>query len=183
MAWIVKRSGSMKIERRDEPYLTDALKQKLESETLPRYPTKQAATLPALHLIQHEYNWIPYQAVEEVAAFLDLKPADVYDTATFYDEFFLQPKGKYLVQVCESIACELCGHEKLLEKLRDKYDLVPGETTDDEKITLMIVECLGACDFAPAVLINGKLYEKVTWEQLEATLEHLPDNPKDFDAH
>jgi NADH:ubiquinone oxidoreductase subunit E len=121
--------------------------------------------------------------VEEVAEFLELRPADVYDTATFYDEFFLQPKGKYLVQVCESIACELCGHEKLLEKVREKYDLVPGETTDDEKITLMIVECLGACDFAPAVLINGKLYEKVTWEQLEATLENLPDDPRDFEAH
>ncbi len=183
MAWIVKPSGTQQIERRDEPYLTEALKRRIAEEYLPRFPTKRAATLPALHLVQHEYNWLPFQAIEEVAEFLELSAAEVWDTATFYEEFFLEPKGRYLVQICQSIACELCGYINLEEKLKAKLDIIPGETSDDEKFTLQIVECLGACDLAPVVMINGKLYEKVTWAQLEATLDSLPDDPAEFNAH
>ena len=183
MAWIVEPRAKQQIDRRDEPYLTDEMKRKLEAEVLPKYPTKRAAILPVLHEVQHHWNWIPAQAIEETAAFLDLSAADVFDTATFYEEFFLEPKGKYLVQICQSISCELCGHENLLRKVQEKYDVVPWETTEDERFTLMTVECIGACDFAPAVLINGKLYKKMTWEQLEHTLESLPEDPKELDAH
>jgi NADH-quinone oxidoreductase subunit E len=183
MAWIIKPRATEQIDRRDQPYLTDAMKQKLEAEVLLRYPTKRAATLPVLHEIQHEHNWIPAQAVEEAAAFLELSPAEVFDTATFYEEFFLEPKGKYLVQVCQSISCELCGHESLLEKVQDKLDIIPGETTEDGRITLMMVECLGSCDTAPVAMINGKRYDNVTWEQFEATLDNLPDDPAAFNAH
>ena len=94
MAWIVKPSGTQQIERRGEPYLAETMKAKLTDEVLPRYPNKRAALLPVLHEVQHEHNWIPYQAIEEVAEFLDLSAADVYDTATFYEEFFLEPKGR-----------------------------------------------------------------------------------------
>jgi len=180
MAWIVKPSGTQQIERRDEPYLSETMKAKLTDEVLPRYPNKRAALLPVLHEVQHEHNWIPYQAIEEVAEFLDLSAADVYDTATFYEEFFLEPKGRYLLQICHSISCELCGHTRLLDKLAEKYDLVPGETTDDGKFTLQMVECLGACDDAPAVQINGVLHKKMTWDRLEALLESLPDDPHDY---
>ncbi len=183
MAWIVEDLANKKIERRAEPYLTESMKAEATEHVLPRFPTKRAALLPVLHMVQHEHNWIPPQAIEEVGAFLELSAADVYDTATFYEEFYLEPKGKYLVQVCQSISCELCGHESLLDKLMARLDIADGETTDDGKITLMTVECLGACGDAPAALINGKLYEKVTWEQLEAVIEGLPDDPKNFDAH
>lgn len=182
MAWIVKPSGTMQIERRGEPYLDDALKAELTNNVLHRYPTKQAATLPALHAVQHKHNWLPYQAIEEIAAFLELEPSQVYDTATFYEEFFLEPKGKYLIQVCQSIACELCGYVNLEQKLRERYDIVNGETTDDGKLTLQMVECLGMCDDAPAVLINGKMYKKVSWDEVEAAIDGLPDDPARFDA-
>jgi NADH-quinone oxidoreductase subunit E len=183
MPWIVKPSATQQIDRRDQPYLTDALKRQLAERYLPRFPDKRAATLPALHLVQHTHNWIPFQAIEEIAAFLELSAAEVWDTATFYEEFFLEPKGRYLVQVCQSISCELCGQVDLQQKLQRKLDIVPGETTEDEKFTLQVVECLGACDLAPVVMINGKLYASVTWEQLEATLDALPDDPKAFDEH
>jgi NADH-quinone oxidoreductase subunit E len=183
MAWIVKNSGTQQIDRRAEPYLTDQMQAELREKYLPRFPTKQAATLPALHLVQHRWNWIPYQAIEEVAAFLELKPADVYDTATFYEEFFLEPKGRYLVQICQSIACELCGHETLADRFKARYDIEDMETTDDGRFTLMMVECIGACGGAPAVLINGRLYEHVSWEQLEQTLDGLPDDPAAFESH
>jgi NADH-quinone oxidoreductase subunit E len=180
MAWIVKPSGTQQIERREQPYLTEQIKAHATAEILPRYPNKRAALLPVLHEVQHEHNWIPYQAIEEVAAFLELKPADVYDTATFYEEFFLQPKGKYLVQICQSISCELCGHEDLLQRMMEKYDIVPNEITEDDRFTIQIVECLGACDDAPAVAINGVLHKKMTWEQLEVVLEELPADPHDY---
>jgi len=173
MAWIVKNSGTAPIERRDQPYLNDALKAKLTDEILPRFPNKQAATLPALHLVQHEYNWIPYQAIEEIGEFLELSAAEIWDTATFYEEFFLEPKGKYLIQICQSIACELCKYNELEDKLRDKLDIVNGETTDDGKFTLQMVECLGACDMAPVVHLNGHQHDKVSWEELAKTLDEL----------
>ena len=182
MPWIVKPSGTQQIERRDTPYLTEAMRAELEAETLPRYPTKQAATLPALHAVQHAYGYIPYQAIEEIGSFLDLTAAEVYDTATFYEEFFLEPKGKYLIQICQSIACELCGCFDLKGWLTDKLQIANTETTDDGKFTLQMVECLGMCDDAPAVLINGKMYRKVTAEQMETVLAGLPDDPTQFDA-
>lgn len=175
MAWIVKNSSTMQIDRRDEPYLSAALKEKLEAEIIPRYATRQAATLPVLHAIQHEHNWLPHQALEETAEFLGLSAGEVIDTATFYEEFFLQPKGKHLVQVCQSLSCELCDHEPMLQKIQQKLGLISGETTDDGLVTLMTVECLGSCGTAPALLIDEKLHENVTWEQVEKLLDDLAE--------
>ena len=124
MAWITKPSGSTQVQRRDEPYLTPAMKQHIEQTIMPRYPQKRAALLPILHEIQHHYNWIPAQALEEAAALLDISPAQALDTASFYEEFFLQPKGKYLLQICRSIACELCGEVPLQQKLEQKLGII-----------------------------------------------------------
>src|SRR5438046_10481255 len=118
MAWLVKNSAAATVERRPEPYLDDALKAQLERDVIPRFPNRRAATLPTLHAIQHKHNWLPYQAIEEAAAFLGLKPSEVLDTATFYEEFWLRPKGRYLIMVCQSIACEPRGHDRLIDKLR-----------------------------------------------------------------
>src|SRR5262249_52283339 len=102
MAWIVKNSANTPVERREAPYIDAKMKEELEREVIPRSPTRRAATLPVLHAIQHKHNWLPYQAVEEAAAFLELSPAEVLDTASFYEEFWLQPKGRYLIMVCQS---------------------------------------------------------------------------------
>ena len=103
MAWIVE-DRRRKVEEAGGPYLSDALKQHLTETFIPRYPNKRAVLLPALHAVQHEYGWIPVQAMEEVAQFLELAPAEVIDTASFYEEYWLKPKGKYLIQVCRSKA-------------------------------------------------------------------------------
>ena len=87
MAWITKPSATTKIERRDEPYLTDEMAKLIREEYQPRFETTMACILPALHLIQHEYGWVPKQAMDEIAKALAVKPADVYDTATFYEEY------------------------------------------------------------------------------------------------
>jgi NADH-quinone oxidoreductase subunit E len=173
MAWIMKNSAAMTINRRDEPYLTDQMKAALEADVLPRYPTRQAATLPVLHAVQHEHNYLPYQAVEEAAAFLGVSASEMLDTATFYEEYWLTPKGKYLIMVCQSISCELMNHGQLLEMIQDKLGIGPGETTDDGKFTLMTAECLGSCGTAPCALINETLHENLTAENFDAQIGAL----------
>ena len=162
MAWITKDSAGMKVERRSEPYLTPAMRQELTDKYLPRYARKQGALLPALHMLQHEYGWIPGQAMLEVADFLALKPSDVIDTASFYEEYWLKPKGRHLVQVCRSIACEFCGQKEITQALKDKLGIEVGETTDDGEFTLIELECLGSCGTAPAALVDETLHENLT---------------------
>jgi len=173
MAWIVKNSATEQIERCDQPYLDEDLKAQLEAQVLPKYPTKQAAVLPVLHAVQHKHNWIPIQAIEETAEFLDLPPAEVLDTASFYEDFWLKPKGKYLIMICQSISCELMGHVTLLEKIKAKLGIEVGQTTENNRFTLMTAECLGSCDTGPCALVNERLYESLTTENFERILDKL----------
>lgn len=175
MAWITKPSGSTKIETRDEPYLTPAMKARLSSEMLPRYETGLAALLPCLHEIQHAYGWIPAQAMMEIAAFLSIKPSEVIDTASFYEEYWLRPKGKHLIAVCRSIACEVCDHQKITDAIREKLGIEVGETTDDDRFTLVEVECLGSCDTAPVALIDEELFERLTPEAAVRAIDATRD--------
>ncbi|MFN0134083.1 MAG: NADH-quinone oxidoreductase subunit NuoE [Phycisphaerales bacterium] len=162
MAWITKNSAAARIARRDEPYLTDAMKSDLHQRVFPRYETRLACTMPGLHLIQHQYGWVPAQAMDELAVFLGVSPAEVLDTASFYEEYWLKPKGRHLVSVCRSIACEFCGQPALTQAIKDALGIDVGETTDDGRFTLIELECLGACGGAPAILIDETLHEGVT---------------------
>lgn len=173
MAWISKNSATIEIEHRAEPYLDGSLRKQLEAEVLPRYPTRQAATMPVLHALQEVHGWLPHQAIEEVAGFLDLSAAEVLDTASFYEEYWLSPKGKYVVWVCQSISCELLGQVDLLNQIKQKLGIDVGETTADGRFTLMTVECLGSCGTAPCALVNEKLYENITTENFENVLDGL----------
>jgi len=180
MAWIVEDRRVAKFDRREEPYLTDALKQHLTDKYIPRYPTKRAVLLPALHLIQHTYNWIPMQALEEVAGFLEISPAEALDTASFYEEYWLKPKGKYLVGVCRSLACEICGSRDITERLKHKLGIEVGETTADGRFTLIEMECLGSCGTAPVALVNEVLAEEIDPAKLEDVLDRLPADPHEY---
>src|ERR1700683_695979 len=123
MAWITENRTHAPARNSATPYPTDALKTHLRETYLPRFPTKRAALLPALHLIQHTYNWIPTQALQEIAEFLEIAPSEALDTASFYEEYWLKPKGKYLLQVCRSFACELCQSEELTAHLQKKLNI------------------------------------------------------------
>jgi len=176
MAWIAKESANGKIERRDEPYLTDAMKKELDEEFLPRFEVKKGALLPALHLIQHAYGWIPKQAMAEIAEHLELEPAEVYDTASFYEEYWLKPKGKHLVSVCRSIACAFCGQREITEAFKAKLGVDVGETTADGRFTLVELECLGSCGTAPVALIDEALHENLTPEQVSRLVDRVEDS-------
>ncbi len=170
MPWITKDSGTTNIDRRDEPYLTDTLVAEIRDTYLPRYERKAGALLPALHLVQHEYGWIPHQAMVEIARLLDMTPADVIDTASFYEEYWLKPKGKHVVAVCRSIACEFCGQPEITDAVREHLGVDVGETTDDNEFTIIELECLGSCGTAPVMLVDHDLHENVKPEQVAGIL-------------
>ncbi|MBX3358462.1 MAG: NAD(P)H-dependent oxidoreductase subunit E [Phycisphaeraceae bacterium] len=178
MAWITKNSATTAVDRRSEPYLTGAMKDRLSRDILPRYERKQGALLPALHMIQHEYGWVPPQAMEELADFYGLQPSDVIDTASFYEEYWLKPRGKHLVAVCRSIACEFCGQGAVSEACKDALGVDVGETTDDGAITLIEVECLGSCGTAPALLVDETLHENVRPDQVAALIDGARNSAK-----
>jgi NADH-quinone oxidoreductase subunit E len=175
MAWTVKPSATMQIPTRDEPYLTDEMKSRFEAEIIPRYERKMGALLPILHDVQHRYSHIPHQAMIEIAQLLEITPAEVLDTVSFYEEFHTEPVGKYVIAVCQSIACEVCGHQAIVDHLREKLDIEPHETTDDGKFTLLTLECLGACDGAPCALVNDDRYDNLTIAEIDEILNRLPD--------
>ncbi len=180
MAWATENRTLPAAKTSDGPLLTDAMKAHLKDVYFPRYPTKRAVLLPALHYIQHTYNWIPTQAVEEIADFLEIAPSEALDTASFYEEYWLKPKGKYLLQVCRSFACEICQSEKLTEHLQNKLNIEAGESTKDGKYTLVELECLGACGTAPVAMVNETLFENLTPEKLDEILASLPEDPHQF---
>lgn len=135
------------------PAISEAIREKILAY-IPRYPRKQAVTLPALHLVHDEYRTVSNEAIVEIAALLDLHPSEVHDTMTFY-EFFKHDGdklGKTRLWVCRGLACMLRGAYETLEHCEQKLGVKCGETTADGKITLEFAECIGACDGAPACL-------------------------------
>jgi NADH-quinone oxidoreductase subunit E len=151
--------------------LTEDLRQKILAY-LPRYPSKQAVTLPALHLVHDALRCVSRQAIREIADLLDLSPAEVHDTMTFY-QFFREedaPLGRTRLWVCRSLACALRGGDALLSDLCQRLHVKPGGTTPDGKITLEFAECLGACEGAPAVMINDEHRHNATAPELVAEL-------------
>ncbi|MGI9012900.1 MAG: NADH-quinone oxidoreductase subunit NuoE [Phycisphaerales bacterium] len=139
----------------------------------PRYETNLGALMPVLHDIQHEYGYVPYQAMQEIAAFLDINDADVLDCVSFYEEFHTEPTGKYIIGICQSIACEICGHKEILDHVRAKLGIEPHETTEDGCFTLLAMECLGSCDTAPVALVNETLHENLTIEKFDQILNEV----------
>jgi NADH-quinone oxidoreductase subunit E len=156
------------------PVLTEAMRERIKAY-LPRYPSRQAVTLPALHIVQDELRCVPLEAVKEIAEILELHPSQVYDTLSFYGFFRDEkdPLGKHRVWVCRSISCMLRGGEELLEGLCEKLHVKPGERTADGKITLDFGECLGMCEAAPCMMIDDELTGNLTVEKAAKVLQDL----------
>jgi len=146
----------------------DAMK-KLE----PRYPTKVALLLPALHAAQDEWGWLPKEVLEEIGEYIGIHPAQVREVASFYTMYNLKPVGKYHIKVCTNVACCLRGADELVEHLEQKLGIHCGETTPDRRFTLMEEECLGACGTAPAMMLNEDYHENLSQERVDQLLEGL----------
>ncbi len=153
----------------DEPYtpvFTGARRAELDT-ILSRYPTKMAALLPALWIVQDTHGWVSEAAVEEVAAVLDLTPAYVKGVLSFYTMYHQHPVGKHFVQVCTTTPCNVCGAEDVVKAFLEHTGCGElGLTSADGRFTVIEVECLGACGFATPVMINNEFIESVTPERV-----------------
>jgi len=154
--------------------LTQELREKILSY-VPKYPNKRAVTLPALHIVHDALRQISHEAIVEIAELLELHPAEVQDTMTFYE--FFKGEGERLGQtrlwICRGLACMLRGAYELIEQAEQRLGICCGQTTADDKITLEFAECIGACDGAPACLRNDVHVMNMTPEKLDALLHEL----------
>lgn len=154
--------------------LSEELREKIKSY-LPRYPSKQAVTLPALHLVQDALRCVPWEAIREIADLLDLSPAEVHDTMSFYGIFREQdrPLGRHRLWVCRSLSCSLRGGEELLGHFCSQLQVQAGGTSADGTITVESAECLGVCEGAPCVLVNDEHRMNISPEKADQLVQEL----------
>jgi len=140
-----------------------------------RYPADQrrSAVLPALYLAQHQQGYITANAIRHVAELLGITRADVEDVVSFYTMFYTKPVGRFVLQVCRTLSCALNGAERVTEELSAKLGIRPGETDASGTFTLLEVECLGACDRAPVVMVNDAWHECLQPNDAGALIDDL----------
>ena len=166
--------------------------QKKAEEAISLYPKgkQQSAVMPLLDLAQRQVGeegakatpvyggWIPRAAMDKIAEYLDMPPMKVYEVASFYSMYNMAPVGKYLVQICGTTPCWLCGSDEIIQTCTKHLGIGMGETTPDGKFTLVEVECLGACVNAPMVQINDDYYEDLTGDTMREILDLLAADMK-----
>ncbi len=146
-------------------------------EVVSRYPEgkQKSGLLPILHLVQAEYGWVSADAMDKVAVYLNILPIEVYEVATFYTMFLLQPKGKYVLEICRTGPCCLVGAERIMGHLQQKLGVKEGEVTADGLFSWRGVECLAACGFGPVLQIGPEytFYENLTEEKVDELIDNL----------
>jgi NADH-quinone oxidoreductase subunit E len=144
------------------------------NEIIARYPEgkQKSALIPILHIAQEENNgWLSAEAMDYVASLLQLKPIEVYEVATFYSMYNLKPVGKHVFEVCQTGPCMVKGSDQIIAYIKQKLGIGVGETTKDGMFTLKLVECLGACGYAPMMQLGNYYKEHLTPERVDAIIE------------
>jgi NADH-quinone oxidoreductase subunit E len=141
------------------------------NEELTHCPAKASAAVEALNIVQRYRGWVSDESLGEIARLLGMTPDELDAVATFYSFIFRKPVGKHVILVCDSISCWIMGYNPLLDILRMKLNIGFGETTVDKRFTLLPISCLGACDRAPAMMVDDDLHGPVTPEMMDAILE------------
>lgn len=145
----------------------------LAREIIRRYPLPKSALIPLLHLAQEQHGWVSEEAMVHIAELVDVTPAEVIGTCSFYEMFKREPVGEYLINVCTNISCMLLGGEELLHHLEDRLDIRPGSTTPDGRFTLEDVECIAACTEAPCLTVNYRYFHQITHDEADQLIEDL----------
>ncbi len=148
------------------------------NEILKSYNYEKSSLITILQKVQEIYKFLPEDAITYIGEHIEgLSPATVYGVATFYAQFSLEPKGKYEIKVCDGTACHVRGSSAVLTAIKEKLNLENGKyTTSDGLFSLEIVNCLGACALAPAIVINGKVHAKMTPEAVSVIIDTLTKN-------
>ncbi|HWV46604.1 MAG TPA: NADH-quinone oxidoreductase subunit NuoE [Nitrospira sp.] len=140
-------------------------------EALKHYPDKRAGTIDALLLLQRHRGWVSDQSLLDIAQFLDMTREDVDGVATFYNLIFRQPVGRHILFMCDSISCWIMGYERVRQQLTSRYGVDMGQTTNDGRLTILPIACLGHCERAPAIMMDGDVYGNVTPDKIECIVE------------
>jgi len=141
------------------------------NEVLDKYQDMHGALMPVLQEIQDHYGYIPEPAVHLTAERLNVYSSQIYGVLTFYAQFHLEPRGKYIVRVCKGTACHVKGAERIGETLHDRLGIGHAETTDDLKFTAEFVACIGACGMAPVIMVNEGTYGSMTVQKMDEVIE------------
>lgn len=158
-----------------ETLFNDSLRQQMDS-WIAKYPAgqEQSAVIPCLHILQDaNEGWLSRAIMDALAEYLSIPSISVYEVATFYTMFELEPVGEHKISVCTNISCMLCGSETIMNHLQQKLDIKPGETSEDGRFTLKEVECLGACVGAPMMLLDRDYHEFLTPDKIDKILDGL----------
>jgi NADH-quinone oxidoreductase subunit E len=150
--------------------LTAIEKQAIDHE-IELVPYRKASVIEALKIVQQHRGWISDESVEEIAAYLEISPAEVDSVATFYNLIFRKPVGRHIILLCDSISCYVMGYRLLHKALEEKLHIRMGQTSEDNRFTLLPNVCLGCCDHAPALMIDKDLYRDVESTQLDDILK------------
>lgn len=153
--------------------LSDIEKREIDQE-IKHYPAKRAACIEALKIVQRQRRWISDESISEIAEYLEMSPEELDNVATFYNLVFRKPVGKHVILICDSVTCYIMGYQNILEHFKASYGINLGETTADNRFTLLPIPCLGTCDHAPALIIDEDMHRDLDADKLEKILAQYP---------
>lgn len=153
-----------------EKIISDKERKEIE-DMFPHVPYKKAVCIDALRIVQKYHGWVSDEAVKELSEIIEMSPDEIDSVATFYNNVFRKPVGRHVIMICDSISCWVMGYEQILEALKNKLSIKYGETTADNRFTLLPIVCLGNCDHAPTMIIDRDLHNDVTIDKLDEILE------------
>lgn len=143
------------------------------ADIISKHKSKPYALISLLQTLQEYYGFLSPEILLSISQNLNIPPAKIYGIATFYSQFKLKPIGKYIIQLCFGTACHVKGSDELLNHLKSKYGLKPGETSPDQLFTLETVNCVGACSLSPVIVINKKIYGNMNKLKLDKLMTEL----------
>jgi len=142
----------------------------IEAEAV-HYPKREAVSIDALKIVQRHRGWVSDESLRDIAGHLGMSPTDLDSVATFYNLIFRRPVGRHVIMVCDSVSCWIVGHDRVKKHLTERLGIEFGQTTSDDRFTLLPIVCLGCCDRAPAMMVDGDLHTDLDPQKIDIQLE------------
>jgi len=137
-----------------------------------RYPKREAVCIDALRIVQRHRGWISDESLHDIAGHLGMSAADVDGIATFYNLIYRKPVGRHVIMICDSVSCWIMGYDRMRKHIQQRLAIQPGQTTADGRFTLLPIVCLGCCDRAPAMMVDGDLHGDLDSQKIDSALEN-----------
>jgi NADH-quinone oxidoreductase subunit E len=150
--------------------LSQEEREEIEAE-IPHYPSKRAVCIDAMLIVQRHRGWVSDESLHALAEFLDMSTADLDGVATFYNLIRRKPVGRHVAMICDSVSCWIMGYDRVRDHVCSRLGVPMGATTGDGRFTLLPIVCLGACDHAPAMMVDGELHTDLDEQRIDGVLE------------